>query len=180
MLLRQRWLLEKEKQIDPSSARDLVDLGDDYLIIQQDRDSAIRFYKKAYAISPGTQAIADWLQEQGLTLHNSEWLAKGEVPEALDDPLAAAVRAGTVREKMTEEQVRSALGGEPTRKTRIATSGHLQEWWLFEEHGISVEFSRRRGSDAALVTHVTSLKSKLRATKPEPEKPVKAGVTGGF
>ena len=180
VLIKQRWLLEKEKRIDLKSSRDLVDIGDDYLLIQQDRDSAIRFYKKAYAVSPETQAISDWLKEQGLALHNGNWLAKDAVPQAVEDPLAAAVRAGTVREKMTAEQVRSALGGDPTRRTRIATSGHVQEWWLFEDHGLSVEFTRRRGTEAALVTKVTNLKSKPRPARSAPTKTGKAIGAEGF
>jgi len=173
--LKQRWLAEREKQVDPTSVAALVDVGDDCMLILNDRESAIRMYQKAYLISPGTQAISDWLMEQGLQRHGGQWLAKGEVPPEVDDPLAAAVRAGIVQQGMTAEQVKSALGVEPTRRTRIATSGHVQEWWLFEDHGLSVQFTRRRRPEAALVTKVMSLRTKPRPMKNETEKPLGSG-----
>jgi len=170
--LKKRWLEETEKHVDPANASDWVELGEDYLSLLNDQDSAIRFYKKAYGVSPGTQAISDWLTEHELTLHGGEWLGKGEVPAQPEDPISAAVRAGIVQPGMTAEQVRSSLGMEPTRRTRIATSGHLQEWWLFKEHGLSIQFTRRRRQEAALVTKVTSLSSKSSSPKVEPIKPV--------
>ena len=173
--LKQRWITEKEKQVDPTSPSALVDVADDYMLILNDRESAIRLYARAYTISPGTQAISDWLTEQGLQRHNGQWLAKGEVPPEVDNPLAAAVRAGTVQPGMTAEQVKSALGVEPTRRTRVATSGHVQEWWLFEDHGLSVQFTRRRRPEPALVTKVMSLRGKTRPVKIEPEKPIGSG-----
>ncbi len=172
--LKSRWLAEKEKQIDLQSPAALVDVGDDYLIILGNREAAIRFYQKAYAISPKTQAISDWLTEQGLVLHQGAWIPKGSAPAMPVDLIAAAVRAGQVREGMTSEQVKSALGVEPTRKTRVATSGHVQEWWLYEDHGLSIQFTRRRRPEAALVTKVMTLTVKARPAKVLPEKPVGA------
>lgn len=172
--LKKRWLVEKEKQIDPQSAVALVDLGDDYLIIFDDEATAIRFYQKAYAVSPGTQAISDWLTMHGMVLHLGEWIPKASVPARPADPIAAAVREGQVREGMTTEQVKSALGSEPTRKTRIATSGHLLEWWLYEDHGLSIQFTRRRRPEAAVVTKVATLIVQKRPPKAERAKPVGA------
>ncbi len=172
--LKTRWLAEKERLVDPKNAAALVDVGDDYLIILDDPKAAIRFYQKAYAVSPSTQAISDWLTEQGQVLHRGEWIPKENAPPIPDDPIAAAVRDGQVREGMTAEQVKSALGVEPTRKTRIATSGHVQEWWLFDEHGLSIQFTRRRRPEASLVTKVMTLTAKARPAKIVPEKPVGA------
>ena len=172
--LKSRWLAEKEKLVDFKSAAALVDLGDDYLIILGNREAAIRFYQKAYAVSPSTQAISDWLIEQEMVLHAGEWIPKESAPKMPVDPLAAAVREGQVREGMTTEQVKSALGVEPTQRTRIATSGHIQEWWLFEDHGLSIQFTRRRRPEAALVTKVMTLTMKPRPVKLAPEKPVGA------
>lgn len=176
--LKSRWLAEKEKQMDPRNVSALVELGDDYLIILGNSEAAIRFYQKAYALAPGTKAISDWLTEQGMVLHGGAWIPQGSAPAMPSDPLAAAVREGQVREGMTVEQVQSALGVEPTRKTRIATSGHIQEWWTFADHGLSVQFTRRRRPEAALVTKVMTLTVKARPVKIVPEKPV--GAEGGF
>lgn len=170
--LKQRWLIEKEKRIDQTNVVQLVDLGDDYLIIMDDRGTAIKFYKMAYAISPGTQVISDWLKEQGLTLQSGVWLAKGESLPETNDPLLAAVRAGIVREGMNGEQVKSSLGGEPSRKTRIATGTHIQEWWVYEDQGVSVEFTRRRRPGQSLVTKVIQSRQQRSITKPSEEKPV--------
>ena len=170
--LKRKWLTETEKQIDPPSAFRWVELGENYVTFLNDTPAAIRCYKQAYKLSPGTQVISDWLTEHDLHLHKGEWLAKGEVPAEPDDPITAAIRAGVVQPGMNEEQVKSALGVEPTRRTRIATSGHVQEWWLFEDHGISVQFSRRRRPEAALVTKVMRLGAPSSPTKVEPVKPV--------
>ena len=175
--LKSRWLVEKEKQVDPQSAAALVDVGDDYLIIMGNRETAIRFYQKAYVISPNTQAISDWLTEQGLVLYQGTWIPKGSAPAKPVDLIAAAVREGQVREGMTSEQVKSALGVEPTRKTRIATSGHVQEWWQYEDHGLSIQFTRRRRPEPALVTKVMTLTAKSRPLKVVPGKP---GGTADF
>lgn len=177
LALKTKWLAEKAKQVDPESAIALVDLGDDYLIVLDDQPAAILYYQKAYAASPGTQAIADWLTEHGMVLHRHEWIPKNMAPAIPDDPIAAAVREGQVRPGMTTEQVKSALGVEPTRKTRVATSGHLQEWWLFEDHGLSIQFTRRRSPEPALVTKVMTLTSRPKPTKFVPEQPL---GTGGF
>ncbi len=170
--LKRRWFTEREKQVDPASAAGWVELGDDFGSILGDTQSSIRCYIRAYKISPGTQGISDWLTEQGMQLHKGEWLAKGEIPAETDDPITAAVRAGVVQSGMNEEQVRSALGVEPTRRTRIATSGHVQEWWLFEDHGLSVQFTRRRRPEPSLVTKVIRLSDQPQSTKIKPEKPV--------
>ena len=175
--LKSRWLVEKEKQVDPQSAAALVDLGDDYLIIMGNRETAIRFYQKAYVISPNTQAISDWLTGQGLVLYQGTWIPKGSAPAKPVDLIAAAVREGQVREGMTSEQVKSALGVEPTRKTRIATSGHVQEWWQYEDHGLSIQFTRRRRPEPALVTKVMTLTAKSRPVKVVPGK---SGGTADF
>lgn len=175
--LKSRWLAEKEKQVDPQSASALVDVGDDYLIILGNPEAAIRFYQKAYVLSPNTQAISDWLTEQGLVLYQGAWIPKGRAPAKPVDLIAAAVREGQVREGMTTEQVKSALGVEPTRKTRIATSGHVQEWWLYEDHGLSIQFTRRRRPEAALVTKVMTLTAKPSPVKVVPGKP---GGTADF
>ncbi len=177
LALKTKWIEDKEKQVDPQSAVELVDLGDDYLIILDDLAAAIRYYQKAYVASPGTQAISDWLTEHGMVLHRNAWIPKGMAPPVSDDPIAAAVREGQVRKGMTSEQVKSALGVEPTRKTRIATSGHLQEWWLFEDHGLSIQFTRRRRPEPALVTKVMPLSSPPKPAKVVPEQP---SGTGGF
>ncbi len=177
LALKTKWIEEKAIQVDPQSAVELVDLGDDYLIILNDQPAAIRYYQKAYVASPGTQAISDWLTEHGMVLHRNAWIPKDMAPPVPDDPIASAVREGQVRPGMTSEQVKSALGVEPTRKTRIATSGHLQEWWLFEDHGLSIQFTRRRRPEPALVTKVMTLSSSSKPAKIVPEKP---SGTGGF
>ncbi|MFO1005360.1 MAG: hypothetical protein U0929_05325 [Planctomycetaceae bacterium] len=170
--LKRRWMAETEKQIDPTSAIRWVELGDNYAEFLNDIPAAIRCYKQAYKLSPDTQVISDWLTEQGLHHHQGDWYAKGEVPAEPSDPLTAAIRAGVVQPGMNEDQVKSALGVEPTRRTRIATSGHVQEWWLFEDHGLSVQFTRRRRPEPALVTRVMRLGAKSSPTKVEPVKPV--------
>ncbi len=172
--LKLQWLAEKEKQIDPQSAVALVDLGEDSLVILNDEAGAIRFYQKAYAVAPQTQVISDWLVEHGMVLHGGAWIPKGAVPAPPLDAIGAAVREGLVREGMTTEQVRSALGADPARKTRIATSSHLQEWWLYEDHGLSIQFTRRRRPEAAVVTKVMTLTAQKRPVKVEPVKPVGA------
>lgn len=170
--LKQRWVAEKELLLDPLSAIALVDIGDDYLIILNDRDAAIRSYLKADAVSPGTQAISAWLTQQGLVNHRGSWIPKESVPPPVEDPIAAAVREGQVREGMTAEQVKSSLVVEPTRRTRIATSSHIQEWWLYEDHGLSIQFTRRRRPEVAVVTKVMTLSAKPRPTQSEPANPI--------
>jgi hypothetical protein len=170
--LKRRWMTETENQIDPSNTIAWVELGDNYAEFLNDMPAAIRCYKRAYKLSPDTQVISDWLTDQGQQLHKGEWYAKGEAPAEPGDPLTAAIRAGVVQPGMNEDQVKLALGVEPTHRTRIATSGHVQEWWLFEDHGLSVQFTRRRRPEPALVTRVMRLGSKSSPTKVEPVKPV--------
>jgi len=172
--LKRRWMTETENQIDPTSTIRWVELGDNYVEFLDDIPAAIRCYKRAYKLSPDTQVISDWLADRGLHLHHGEWYAKGEIPAEPDDPLTAAIRAGVVQAGMNEDQVKSALGVEPTRRTRIATSGHVQEWWVFEDQGLSVQFTRRRRPEPALVTRVMRIGTKSSSTKIEPVKPIGA------
>lgn len=159
--LKKRWLLAREEHLEPSDVTGLVELGDEYLQLVGDKESAIRIYKKAYAKSPGTQLISDQLTEQGLVLHKGNWVPKGDVPPPPADPLAAAIRDGEVKEGMSADQVRSALGIEPTRRTRVVTSGNVQEWWLYEDHGLSIQFTRRRRAEAAMVTKVMAFRTSV-------------------
>ncbi len=175
--IKQRWLAAREKQIDMKSMSAWIELGDDYQNLGTRKDDAVRCYIKAYEISPQTSAISEWLQASGLALHNSRWVPQGDVPKAPDDPLAMAVQQGQVREKMTAQQVRAALGVEPTSKTKVATGQHLQEFWLFEDHGLSIQFTRQRRKEEALVTRVINLSA--GPAKPKPfERPRPSGTEG--
>ncbi len=112
--LKKRWLLAREENLEPSDVTGLVELGDEYLLLVNDQESAIRIYKKAYSKSPTTQLISDKLTELDLVLHKGNWIPKGDIPPPPADPLAAAIRDGEVKEGMNADQVRSALGIEPT------------------------------------------------------------------
>lgn len=157
--LKKRWLLAREEQVDPSNISSLIELGDEYLQLAGDKEVAVRIYKKAYALSPDTQVVSDLLTEQGFVLHKGDWIPKKDVPAPPADPLAAAIRDGEVKEGMNAEQVRSALGIEPTRRTKVVTSSNVQEWWLYEDHGLSIQFTRRRRNEAATVTKVMAFRS---------------------
>lgn len=159
--LKKRWLLAREENLEPGNVTGLVELGDEYLQLVNDQESAIRIYKKAYAKSPTTQLISDKLTELELVLHKGDWIPKGDIPPPPADPLAAAIRDGEVKEGMNAEQVRSALGIEPTRRTRVVTSGNVQEWWLYEDHGLSIQFTRRRRAESAMVTKVMAFRTSI-------------------
>ena len=159
--LKKRWLLAREAQLEPTDVNGLIELSDEYQQLAGDQESAIRILKKAYERSPTIQAISDQLTELGLVLHQGVWIPKGDIPPPPADPLAAAIRDGEVKVGMNADQVRSALGLEPSRKTRVVTNGNVQEWWLYEDHGLSIQFTRRRRAETAMVTKVLAFRSSV-------------------
>lgn len=164
--IKQKWIAGREQQMDTKSVAAWIELGDDFANLLMSRNEAIRCYVKAYELSPQTEAIATWLTDQGLALHNGRWIPKNDVPRMPVSPLEIAVQQGQVREKMTAAQVRAALGVEPTSKTKVATGQHIQEWWLFEEHGLSIQFIRRRRPEEAIVSRVINLNAGPQKPKP--------------
>ena len=172
--LKKNWLLAREKQADPRNISQLIELSDNYIQLAEDKESAIRILKQAYETSPGTQLLSDLLTEYGLALHKGVWMPKKDVPAMPADPIGAAIREGEVKVGMNIEQVRSSLGIEPSRKTRVVTSSSVQEWWLFEDHGLSIQFTRRRRNEPAVVSRVTTIRTAAPVPVPQ-KKPVDQG-----
>jgi tetratricopeptide (TPR) repeat protein len=157
----QLWLDAREKQLRPDGAAGLWQLAEEYLSVMSDRPKAVSLLVEAYELSPESKEIAERLTRLGYRLTNGKWLSTSEVGALPETPLARSMREGIVAVGMTSEQVRKTLGS-PTGIMRVATSGQINDVWIYGERGksrLAIQFIRpvRRSLADAHVVAVSQI-----------------------
>lgn len=155
------WLDDRrDHRLSPRDAEGRVALASQYQSLLNDRDSAVRLLRAAWAIDPGSADVADAFRRLKFKKVNGEWVE----PSAAGATADAAAPAGTDAERRpppvaaaspaapsdslrnaTPEEVRTRLGGKPNRKALVATQGQVTEQWVYEQARqlVYVTFLRR-------------------------------------
>jgi len=140
------WLVAQEPRFRERGASGLLDFAQEHVALLNDADRAAELYMELFN-DPAAQTTARVrLVELGYQFNGTSWTKD---PTDAPDATAEAIRRGIVRKGMTSEQVRAAFGGRPNSIVKFAVSGQVSELWVYREHGVGIEFSRR-GPDAVL------------------------------
>lgn len=161
--VKKKWLQAREPSYRQEGARGLADLGDQWMALLNDTETARQFYLEAWKVNPQYTPAKDWLTLYGMKLVDGRWIRESELAAMPLSPLDQAVKDGRVTVGMTRRQVVSALGGPPTQTTRIATSHGVVEWWEYSNAGVNLQFARPRRGSEPVVTKLSSI------SKPEPQ-----------
>jgi hypothetical protein len=152
---KRRWLKSQEAAATRDGPQQLMDLAEEYLNLLGEEAEAARLVRAAYAQNPQLAEAAEWLTSRGhdLTPRAGEERQPGSDAR---DPFAEAIRDGRVQIGMTGAQVRATLGAPPSTVVRMASAGRVSEVWVFAEHGISVQLTRRPHESEPAVTRITN------------------------
>lgn len=153
------WLKARETILRPDGARGLMQLAGDYEELVHDEPQAAKLMLEAYALSPQTHEISDWLREHEYVFVDNQWVLATDVTNHPVTETERAIREGRVRPGMSPVDVRRALGGAPTSTIRIASSRRVTELWVYEEHRISVRFVHNPNRESAMVDEVLPLRA---------------------
>lgn len=154
--VKKTWLKGRETQHREDGARGLADLADQWMSLLQDQATATQFYIEAWETNKEYAPARDWLSTHGMKLIDGRWLPEAVAAAMPVPPIEKAIRDGRVEIGMTRRQVLSALGGPPTRMTRIATSQGMGEWWEYDTSGVVIRFVRSRRSSETVVEKIES------------------------
>jgi hypothetical protein len=141
-----RWLAFKTKEMRKNGPAGLIRIAEEYLNLQEDRQTAAKLLKEAYQLSPESEEIKERLLLLGYVLRKGRWHTAAEAAGLSQNPIDQAIREGQVVIGMTSSQVIRALGGKPTTITRAATAGVICEFWVYGRRGTTrliVHFQRR-------------------------------------
>ncbi|WP_171189889.1 hypothetical protein, partial [Alienimonas chondri] len=96
----QTWLAARERSLRAEGIGGLIRAAEEYRLVAEDDDAAIRLLTEAYAAanpgSPEETAVGGKLRELGLTLAGGRWRTAAEAAAMPVDPVTAAVRDGRV------------------------------------------------------------------------------------
>ncbi|WP_437191741.1 hypothetical protein [Planctomicrobium sp. SH527] len=168
---KKKWLQAREPSYRQEGARGLADLGEQWLALLKDTETARQFYLEAWRVNPQYTPAKDWLMLYGMKLVDGRWIRESELAAMPLSPLDQAVKDGRVTVGMTRRQVVSALGGPPTQMTRIATTHGVIEWWEYSKAGVVLQFARPRRGAESVVTTLNSISEPEPEPAPEEEKP---------
>lgn len=155
--LKREWLLSREPSLRLQGALGLAQLGDSWLELLNDEESAIKFYLEAWRVDPDLKPIHDWLMARGYVLYDDQWILKDRLPANPKSRMERAVEEGRVEPGMTADQVRKAFGALPTSISRFASNGTITELWVYDGAGVAVRFTRRNRPEPSRVVSVQPL-----------------------
>lgn len=148
------WLAAHEAAFRERGSGGLLDLAEEHLELLNDKDRAAELYMELYQQRTGQETARARLVELGYQFDGARWTkADGAVLDGTVD----AIRQGVVRRGMTSEQVRAAFGGPPTSVVRFAVRGQISELWVYSEHGVAIELSRRGAEGEAVAVEISEL-----------------------
>ena len=136
------WVRHRHARVRGDGPRGLMELGDEALMLLEDTAEAARYFIEASELNPQLATPREWLVDHGYQQRDGEWSSVKDLQDAPVDPVERAIREGQVKIGMSQQQVRAALGGEPSSTFRTASAGKLTEFWVYEEHRVAVQFSR--------------------------------------
>ena len=159
LAIRRAWLISREDSRRSEGAAGLIRLAEDWIELLDDRQAATKFYLAAWEEDPENAAVKQWLSDNDYVLINGKWIAKTDVPRTPEGKLDRAIREGRVALGMTDDQVRAAMGVEPSSILRFATNGAITELWVYEGSGIAVRLSRRRRADVSKAVAIDEIRT---------------------
>lgn len=140
------WLAAEEPKFRERGSSGLLDFAQEQIALLNDPDRAAELYIELFN-DPTAQSVARGrLVDLGYQFDGTTWTKSAD---GGPEDTAEAIRRGIVRRGMTSEQVRAAFGGKPSSVVKFAVRGQVSELWVYREHRVAIEFSRR-GADADL------------------------------
>jgi hypothetical protein len=146
------WVKAGEAKWRKEGPTGLVLLADATQELLGDKKKAATLLLEADRQAPDSEDVADRLKKLGYEKRNGFWGPAGAVPKAPPDPLRKAVQDGTVVAGMTPMQVRRVMAGTAKTIHRAASSGTINEVWLFQRADgsrLAVHFRRYRNQSRA-------------------------------
>jgi len=150
---KRHWLAAREPEYRARGAGGLLDLAQETITLLDDADAAAAIYMEMFQDRAGQDTASARLVELGYEFDGSEWQKStgGTI-----DATADAIRRGIVRKGMTAEQVRAAFGRPPS-VVKFAVQGQVSELWVYPDHGVAIEFTRRGAEAANTAVQVSEL-----------------------
>lgn len=137
--VKREWLKAQEPKLREIGAGGLLDLAQEHIALLNDTEGAATIYMELSKDRAGQATASARLVELGYQFDGNEWKKTSEVaPDGTD----GAIRRGIVRKGMSSEQVRAAFGPPPS-VVKFAVRGQVSELWVYHDHGVAIEFSRR-------------------------------------
>lgn len=150
---RRAWLEAQTPRLKRTVSGQL-ELAKEYLDLLDDERAAVEVYRELYRSPQSRQLAATRLQDLGYTYDGEEWRSDSLPSDESD--LATAIRNGSVREGMTQADVRAVLG-KPDSTLRFAQRGQVVELWVYPGPGISIHFARHRPEEEQVAIEVFNL-----------------------
>lgn len=172
--VRREWLRAREPGMRRDRGRGLCNLAEDWITLLSDEKQAAELYIEAYKVDPGYPESTRWLEANDYVLYGGKWIPKDEAPMQMETKIDTAIREGRIVEGMTIEQVRDAMGTEPTTTLRLPSSRGLTQVLIYADSGLTVRFFRRTHLDEVRVVSIgqTAGKSaRKREVAPQPPMP---------
>lgn len=152
--VRRRWLTAQEPSFRERGANGLFDMADEYVKLLDDREAAAAIYIDLFRQRTTQEAARSRLVQLGYRFDGTNWTPGDETqPDRISD----AIRRGIVRRGMTAEQVRAALGGPAKTVVKFAAKDQVSELWVYAEHGISIQFTRRGKEGESIAVEINDL-----------------------
>lgn len=161
---KKKWLLAREPKLRADGARGLAELGEDWFSFLNDEAGAARYYMDAFAANSDYAPASDWLTAHKFVFAGGKWEKESAAPVALDET-EQAVRDGRLELGMSEQAVREAMGANPTRTHRFASSGKILDLWVFEEARLIVRLERQRKDENSTVVAIEPIIDKAERRK---------------
>lgn len=150
------WVEAQRERLGASDADGRLALARDALAMLGDRQQAVVLLKEAWKLAPELPGVADELRGLGLVRVGTTWSDAAAASRNADAEMERLIRRGQVVPGMTDAQVLRSLRA-PDHITRIGTSRHIVEQWIFTGSvTMRVNLVRQRGSGSAEVISVHS------------------------
>lgn len=155
------WLLDRREKLSGKRVIDeRIQLAEDFLELDKDRDSAIELLHEAAAIDPESKAVSAAFRRLGYRREGDEWVKAIPGQSSETDPdrdeESAAVRDDPLI-GLTPEEVTARLG-KPDRKSQSITQARGMIQWVYLGAGNSTQyiyFEKRPGYPPQVVVRYT-------------------------
>ncbi len=155
-----RWFTKREEVLKKQDAAGLVELAALYHVgYEGPRDRRriiIDLLMEAERQRPGIEEAKTLFAAYGYRQYEGRWMTEQEISAIENSPTAIAMREGRVIPGMTRQQVRKTLGA-PTHVTKLLSSKHVTEYWVYRESRFSVKLSRTTSQSEPIVMTIEEL-----------------------
>lgn len=155
-----RWFTKREEVLRKQDAAGLVELAalyhTGYEGPRDRRRIVIDLLMEAERQRPGIEDAKTLFAAYGYRQYEGRWLTEAEIKAIENSPTAIAMREGRVIPGMTRQQVRKTLGA-PSAVTKLLSSKHVTEYWIYRESRFSVKLSRTTSQTEPIVVAIEEL-----------------------